>query len=82
MACFEVEGRRGIAVLAGEQLVGVALDELHRRRGEADLQRVEVLEQRAELLVDAAVRLVGDDQVEEADVEVLEAFIIAGYVAR
>jgi hypothetical protein len=47
---LEVEGRRGVAVLAAEELVGVALDELHRRRGEADLERVEVLEEERNFL--------------------------------
>ena len=46
---------------------------LHRRGGEPDLRAVEVVEQVAVAVVDAAVRFVGDDQIEEADVEGLEA---------
>jgi hypothetical protein len=67
----EVRGR--IALGATEVREGVAADVVDRGRGEADLQRVEVQKQGLVLVVDAAVRLVGDDQVEEADVEVLVA---------
>jgi hypothetical protein len=69
----EPEVRGGVALGAAEVLEGVAADELDRGGGEADLERVEVPEERLVLLVDAAVRLVGDDQVEEPDVEVLVA---------
>ena len=44
-----------------------------RRGGQTDLEAVEVGEQVAVAVVDAAVRLVGDDEVEEAHVERLEA---------
>ena len=46
---------------------GVAADQLDRRGGQADLERIEVVEQVAVAVVDAAVRFVGDDQVEEAE---------------
>ena len=65
--------RGGILVLAAEELVGVPEDELHGGGGEADLVTVEVAEDVAEAVVNAAVALVRDDQVEEADIEVLEA---------
>lgn len=72
---LEREVRRGVVVLAAEELVGLVLDLRARGGREADLQGVEVPEDRAVLPVDAAVRLVGDDEVEEADVEVLEALV-------
>ncbi len=70
---LEAEVGRRVAVLAAEDLVRVAGDELDRRGGQADLEAVEVGEQVAVAVVDAPVRLVGDDQVEEAHVEALEA---------
>ena len=57
------------AVLQVEQAVGVAVDLVLRRGGEADQQRVEVVEDGAVLLEDRAVRLVDDDQVEVPDAE-------------
>ena len=57
------------AVLEVEQAVGVAVDLVLRRRGQADQQRVEVVEDRAVLLVHRAVRLVDDDEVEVARAE-------------
>src|SRR5690606_13921879 len=63
----ELESRVG--GFAVENIEGVAADELHRGSGEANLQRVEVVEQVAVLVVDAAVAFVGDDQVEEAHIE-------------
>ena len=63
----EVSGR--VAALAAEDLEGVAGDEIDRRGGQPDLEAVEIGEQVAVAVVDAAVRLVGDDQVEKADVE-------------
>ena len=57
------------AVLELEQPIGVAVDLVARRRGQADEQAVEIVEDRAVALVDRAVRLVDDDEVEVADAE-------------
>ena len=62
----------GLLVLAVEERVGVPADELDRGGRQADLQGIEVVEQLAIPVVDRAMRLVGDHQVEEADVEGLE----------
>ena len=67
----EVGGR--VLVLAAEDLVRVAGNEVDGRGGQADLEAIEILEEFAVAVVDAAVRFVGDDQVEEAHVERLEA---------
>jgi len=65
--------RSRVSILAAEQLVGVALDEPNRRGREANLKCIEVLKESAEFLLDAPVGLVGDDKIEEADIEILEA---------
>ena len=54
------------AVLEVEQIVGVAVDLVLRRGGQADQQAVEIVEDRPVLLVDGAVRLIDDDKVEMA----------------
>jgi hypothetical protein len=55
------------AVSRSNRLVGVAVDLVLGRRGQADQQRVEVVEDGPVLLVHRAVRLVDDDEVEVAD---------------
>ena len=67
-----VEVRRDTA-LEVEEVVGVDVDLVLRRRGQADEEAVEVVEDRAVLLVDGAVRLVDDDEVEVADAEATRA---------
>ena len=52
------------AILKVEEVIGVAIDLVLRRRGEADEQAVEIVEDCAIALVDRPVRLVDDDQVE------------------
>jgi hypothetical protein len=59
----------GQLVVAAEKLTGAAADHFYRRGSQTDLQGVEVLEEVAIEVVDGPVRLVGDDQIEEADVE-------------
>jgi hypothetical protein len=59
----------GYAPLEIEEAVGVDVDLVLRRRGEAHEQRVEVAEDRAVLLIDRAVRFVDDDEVEVAGAE-------------
>ena len=74
----EAVGVGGHAVLEIEQPVGVVVDLVLGRRGQADQQRVELVEDRAVLLVDRAVRLVDDDQVEVARAE--SALAVVGLV--
>ena len=62
----EAVGVGGDAVLEVEQPVGVVVDLVLRRRGEADQQGVEPVEDRAVLLVDRPVGLVDHDEVEVA----------------
>jgi hypothetical protein len=62
-------GVGGHAVLQVEQAVGVPVDLIAWSRGEPDHQGVEVVENGAVLLVDRAVRLVHDHQVEVPDAE-------------
>ena len=54
-----------------EELVGVAIDLLARSGGEASEQRIEVGEDRAIFLIDAAVRLIDDHQIEVPHPETL-----------
>ena len=65
--------RGGVFVFAAEQLISITEYKLYRSGGEADLIAVEPAEDVAEAVVDAAVRFVGHDEIEEADVEVLIA---------
>ena len=65
------------AVLQPEQAVGVVVDLVLGRRGQAHQQGVEVIEDGAVLLVDRAVRLVDDDEVEMPDAK---AALAAGHV--
>ena len=50
----------------------VSCDEVHRRCCQTDLVAVEVMKDVAVDIVDTAVRLIGDDQIEEARIEGLE----------
>ncbi len=52
-----------------KQSISVSIDFVLRRCGEPDQQGIEILEDRAVLLVNRAVRLVDDDQIEVADSE-------------
>lgn len=66
-----VEGRQTVgAVEEGERVV---VEEIGRRRGQADLQGVEVLEDCAVARVDGAVALVGEDEIESAGRETRES---------
>ena len=65
----------GDAVLEVEEPVGVVVDLVLGRRGEADEERVEVVEDRAVLGVDRAVGLVDDDEVEVAGPEAAVAVV-------
>ena len=65
------------AVLQTEQAVGVVVDLVLGRGGQAHQQRVEILEDGAVLLVDRAVRLVDHDEVEMPDAK---AALAAGHV--
>ena len=62
-----------VSILAAKELVGVAFDEADRCCRKPDLERIEVLEERTKFLVYASMRLVSDDQVEEADIEIFVA---------
>jgi len=53
------------AVFKLKEAVGIVVDLVARRGGQADEQRVEVIEDRAIFLIDGAMRLVDDDEVEE-----------------
>lgn len=66
--------RRGVFILAAEQRIGVPGNELHRRGGEAHLKGIEVQQQIAVAVVDAAVRLVANDEIKEANVKRLVDF--------
>ena len=62
-------GIRGDAALQVEEAVGVAVDLVLRRGGQAHEEAVEVLEDRAVLFIDRAVGLIDDDHVEVAGAE-------------
>src|SRR5947209_1255709 len=57
------------AALKLEEAVGVAVDLVFRGRGETDEQAIEVCEDRAELAVDRAVRLVDYDEIKVSRAE-------------
>ena len=69
---LQVIVRRRQLSFAVEEPEGVAGDEIDRRGRQADLEAVEIVKHVAVDVVDAAVRLVGDDQVEESHIEGLE----------
>ena len=60
----------GQFVIATKQAAGAAADHFYRGGGQADLQRIEIAEDVAIVVVDGAMRFVGDDQVKITDVEV------------
>ena len=57
------------AIFKIEQPIGVSVDFVLRRGRQPDQQRIEVLEDRAVLLINRPVRLIDDDQIEVADAE-------------
>src|SRR5690606_27614499 len=67
----ELEGRVGGFTV--EHVEGVAADELHRRGSQSNLKGIEIIEQVSVLVVDAAVAHVGNDQVEEAHIQLGKA---------
>ena len=65
------------AVLEVEQRIGVLVDLVLRRRGQADQKAVEIFEDGAKALIDRAVRLIDDDEVEMAGAELGLALLLA-----
>ena len=61
-----------IPVLAIEEIVRIALDEANGRSRQTDLERIEVLEERSNFLVDATMRFVGNDEIKKTDIKLLE----------
>lgn len=65
-----VEGR--VVAVAAEQVAGALRDHLDRGGGQAELEAVEPAKEVTVDVVDRAVALVGDDQIEEAGIEAAE----------
>lgn len=59
-----------VLIAAVNELIAVAGNELDRRGRETDLEAVEIPKQGRVIVVNAAVRFVGDDDVEETGIEV------------
>ena len=59
----------GQLVITAEYFACAAADHFNRRRCQADLQRIKILEEIAVQIVDGAVRFIGNDEVEETDIE-------------
>src|SRR5699024_6350535 len=62
----------GVSIFAAEQIKGVAIDKFHRGCGQADLESIEITEQVAVDVVDAAVGFVCNNKIEKAHIEALK----------
>lgn len=75
---FEIVIRRGKLPFAPKEAKGAPRNEVNRRRGKSDLVTVEIVKDVSVDVVDASMRFIRDDEVEEARVERLEDLLHRG----